>query len=113
MAKFQYWYKAKVTDVYDGDTITVDIDLGFGITMHKQKIRLYGINAPEVRGEERDAGLITREHLRAAILGREIVLNSYKDKTGKFGRFLAFIYCDSININDQMVRLGLAEYRVY
>ena len=46
-----YLYKAFVTDVYDGDTITVDIDLGFWTTLHKQKIRLYGINTPELKGE--------------------------------------------------------------
>ena len=48
-----YEYKATVTKVYDGDTITVDFDLGFGILIRKQKIRLLGINTPEVRGPER------------------------------------------------------------
>ena len=48
-----YEYRAFVTKVYDGDTITVDIDLGFGVQLKKQSIRLSGINAPEVRGPSR------------------------------------------------------------
>ncbi len=52
-----YNYKVKkVVNVYDGDTITVDIDLGFNMVMCNQKLRLYGINTPEVRGEEREEG---------------------------------------------------------
>ena len=47
-----YEYRATVISVYDGDTITVDIDLGFGIVLRKQKLRLYGLNTPEVRGAE-------------------------------------------------------------
>ena len=49
-------YRAFVRKIYDGDTITVDIDLGFDIILHKQKIRLLRINAPEVRGEQREEG---------------------------------------------------------
>ena len=45
-----YEYRAKVRGVYDADTITVDIDLGFGIIYTGQKLRLLGIDAPEVRG---------------------------------------------------------------
>jgi endonuclease YncB( thermonuclease family) len=42
-----YFYKAEVRDVHDGDTVTADIDLGFSTWLHDQKLRLYGINAPE------------------------------------------------------------------
>ncbi len=45
-----YNYKAVVKSVYDGDTCTVDIDLGLGTWVHGEKLRLYRINAPEVRG---------------------------------------------------------------
>ena len=53
-----YEYCAKVVSVYDGDTITVDIDLGFGIVLKKQKLRLLGINTPEVRGAEKILGIL-------------------------------------------------------
>ena len=46
-----YFYKANVTSVYDGDTITADIDLGLGVFIKKQKLRLSRIDAPELRGE--------------------------------------------------------------
>jgi endonuclease YncB( thermonuclease family) len=51
-----YIYKAKVTDVYDGDTITVDIELGFYTKLQDQKIRLYGINTPEMKGSDKIKG---------------------------------------------------------
>ena len=56
MQHVPYIYKAEVVSVYDGDTITVDIDLGFNVVLRKQKIRLGGINTPEIRGEEREEG---------------------------------------------------------
>ena len=65
-------YAAHVDKVYDGDTITCSIDLGFGIKMNKQKIRLFGINTPEVRGSEREQGLVSRDRLRERILDKDI-----------------------------------------
>lgn len=59
-----YEYRAFVRKVYDGDTVTVDIDLGFDVVLQKQKIRLLRINAPEVRGEQRQEGLKSRDALR-------------------------------------------------
>tara|TARA_B100000963_G_C22613555_1_gene666114 strand:- start:2047 stop:2379 length:333 start_codon:yes stop_codon:yes gene_type:complete len=103
-----YKYKAFVEKVYDGDTITVSIDCGFGIQLQKQKIRLYGINTPEVRGEERELGLISRDKLREKILGKTIVLNTIKDKKGKYGRYLGIIYLNDENINDWLVANNLA-----
>jgi len=87
-----YFYKAFVTDVYDGDTITCDIDCGFYMILKKQKIRLYGIDTPEVRGEEREHGLIVRDILRNKILNKHIILETKKDKKGKYGRWLGMIY---------------------
>ena len=59
MEQTLYHYKAFVTQVYDGDTVTVDIDLGLHTWMKGEKLRLYRINAPELRGEEKEAGKIT------------------------------------------------------
>ena len=58
-----FFYKAKVTNIYDGDTITCNIDCGFGVILRKQKIRLYGINTPEVRGEDKEKGIKIRDIL--------------------------------------------------
>ena len=108
-----YRYTAHVDKVYDGDTITVSIDCGFGIVLKKQKIRLWGINTPEVRGEERELGLISRDKLREKILGKDIVLNTIKDKKGKYGRYLGIIYYEDENINDWLVNNGLAKIANY
>jgi micrococcal nuclease len=86
-----YTYKAKVISVYDGDTITVETDLGFDIKV-KQKIRLANIDTPEIRGEERPAGLIARDALREKILDKEVVIETIKDKTGKYGRYLGIVH---------------------
>jgi micrococcal nuclease len=87
----------------------LDISLGFNITMHKQKARLLGINTPEVRGKEREAGLVSRDRLRELIDGKDIIIATHKDRGGKYGRLLATIYLDGVNINQLLVDEGLAE----
>lgn len=104
-----YAYKAEVTEVYDGDTITADVDLGFNTWRRDEKLRLFGIDAPEVRGEERPQGLISRDALRAKILGKDVIVCTIKDKTGKYGRYLAEIYLDGTNINAWLVENNYAE----
>ena len=120
MKKVNYIYKAKVISVYDGDTLRVNVDLGFGIenkgnTGKGMTLRLFGINAPEMRGKEKEQGKISRDWLRKKILGEEIIIETIKDKTGKYGRYLANIYLKNsdIKINDLMVKEGLAVYKEY
>jgi len=112
-----YHYRALVRSVYDGDTCTVDIDLGLGTWIHGEKLRLYRINAPELRGEERAAGLKSRDFLRSKIDGKEIFINTIKDKKGKYGRYIADIWLKDngrwININDLLVEKGFAGYKEY
>lgn len=59
-----YYYRAFVENVYDGDTITCSIDCGFNFLMKKQKIRLLGIDTPEIRGEEREKAIYVTYKLR-------------------------------------------------
>lgn len=108
-----YAYKAWVTRVYDGDTVTLDIQLGFGIEYKNQTVRLSRINAPEVRGVSRDVGLLSRDYLRDLILGKQLVIETERDKKGKYGRYLAEAIMDGENINDKMVSAGHAEYQEY
>ena len=70
-----YEYKAKVIKVYDADTITVDMDLGFDIHI-KKSIRLANIDAPEIRGKERPEGLKARDFLRNLILDKEVIIKT-------------------------------------
>jgi len=113
-----FQYNALVVSVYDGDTCTVDIDLGMGIWLRGEKLRLFRINAPEMRGVERPQGMASRDRLREWIQGREIMLETVRDKKGKYGRYLAELWLQDknsawININDRLVAEGLAEYREY
>jgi micrococcal nuclease len=103
-----YEYSAEVKKVYDGDTITVDFDLGFGIILRKQKIRLLGINTPEVRGESREQGLISRDRLRERILGKTVTIKTSRDKKGKYGRWLGEVFIKDENINQWLLNEGLA-----
>lgn len=113
-----YVYKARVVAVYDADTITVDVDLGFHSWLKKVKVRLYGIDAPEVRGVERPEGLRSRDWLREEILNKEVILQTYKDGTGKgkYGRWLADLFRvegDPVSINQELINNGLADPASY
>ena len=103
-----YCYKAKVLSVYDGDTITCEVDLGFKIKVVK-KIRLFGINTPEVRGDQREAGLKSRDYLRNLIHEKIILLKTIKDKVGKYGRLLGIVMYEGVDINKLLVEEGYAE----
>ena len=94
---------AKLIKVVDGDTIDCDVDLGFGVWMKNQRVRLYGINAPETRTKdlvEKEAG--ERAKLRLiAMMSDKFLLTSVKDKKGKFGRILGIINVSQTKILDK------------
>jgi len=85
-------YNCTIIKVIDGDTVDVDIDLGFGVWLKKQRIRLYGIDTPESRTrdlEEKKYGLIAKEFVLAHLpIGSTRTLITVKDKVGKYGRIL-------------------------
>ncbi len=87
-----YEYKAIITSVYDGDTVTANIDLGFGVVLKKQKLRLYGIDTPEVRGASKEEGKQVRDLVREKILDKEVLIKTYRDKKGKYGRLLGKLF---------------------
>ena len=103
-----YAYRAQITAVYDGDSVTADVDLGFNTWRRDEKLRLFGIDAPEVRGKARPAGLRARDALRKRIEGREVIVCTIKDRTGKYGRYLAQIWLGAENINLWLIRQGHA-----
>tara|TARA_R110000803_G_scaffold62251_1_gene122489 strand:- start:1203 stop:1532 length:330 start_codon:yes stop_codon:yes gene_type:complete len=103
-----YEYNAEVKKAYDGDTITVDFDLGFGIILSNQKIRLVGIDTPEIRGASREQGLISRDRLRERILGKKVIIKTTKDRKGKYGRWLGEVFLGDENINQWLLNEGLA-----
>ena len=107
-----YKYKCKVIKVVDGDTVDVDIDLGFGVWLKNQRVRLHGIDAPESRTRdkrEKKFGLLAKNFLIRE-LGETCVLETKKDKKGKFGRILGIFHGYDfgtqrwMSINDIMIR---------
>jgi micrococcal nuclease len=88
-----FTYSAIVRKVIDGDTIDVDIDLGFGVWLYKQRLRFKGIDTPESRTrdkEEKKYGLISKKFVNSFChVGERITIKTFKDKKGKFGRVLA------------------------
>jgi micrococcal nuclease len=114
-----YHYAAKVVDVYDGDTLTVEMDLGLGVWKQGQVIRLWKVNAPEVRGAEREKGLAVRDAVREMLLERYVLVRTILDKRGadsteKFGRLLGEILVETaggalLNINQWLLDQGLAQ----
>lgn len=112
LPKPAYEYNAKVTAVYDGDTYTVDIDLGLGVWMRGQKIRLFGVDTPEVRGEGKAEGKRVRDYVRDVILDQPVLLKTRRDKKGKYGRWLAKVIVSKPNglldISTHLVKRGMA-----
>jgi micrococcal nuclease len=109
-----FTYDCEVTYVVDGDTVVVDIDLGFNINLYKQKIRLYGINTESRTRdkEEKFRGLQAKARLKELLREREVRLES-KEK-GKYGRILGELFTKSPvskkwnNVNQQLVKEGHA-----
>lgn len=95
-----FTYNAVVRRVVDGDTIILDIDLGFETWLHARSIRLLGVLAPEIRGPERPLGMKVKAELQKILpVGKKIVLESEKDSTDKYGRYLGVLYADGQNVN--------------
>ena len=115
-----YYYVANVTAVYDGDTITVDFYLGLGVWRHGQTIRLWKVNTPELKGADRERGLVARDFVSKLVLNKSILLRTILDKRGedrneKFGRLLGEVLIPSadgttepINLNELLLAQGLA-----
>tara|TARA_R100000541_G_scaffold11876_2_gene20146 strand:- start:532 stop:933 length:402 start_codon:yes stop_codon:yes gene_type:complete len=103
-----YEYRCKVTRVVDGDTVDVDIDLGFGVWLHKERVRIYGIDTPESRTrdlEEKKYGLAAKEFVKQFVKGNNIILRTEKyDAKGKFGRILGDIIVDKVSMSDTMIK---------
>ena len=111
-----YYYKAYVTRVHSGDTCRVDLDLGLGVWTRSLEIRLHRIQAPEIRGETRDAGTASRDYLRNLILDREVLLKTVKDRKGRIRGYLGEMTVvtesgETINVNEALVHAGHAIFQ--
>ena len=101
-------FQAKVRRVVDGDTLDLDIDLGFHITL-SERVRLMGIDTPETRTRnlvEKADGLKAKEFVIGFVADGSVVIKVHG--FGKFGRPLVDLYKGSVCLNEQLVLLGLA-----
>ena len=123
-----YHYKATIIRVIDGDTIEARVDLGFKVQI-TQKFRLLAIDTPELRGKLKNEGRAAASHLIKLICSHAanledgklpdgalavIQIETLKDKTGKYGRYLATLWGldqngSMVNINQKMVHDGYAK----
>ena len=111
-----YEYKCKILRVVDGDTVDVDIDLGFGIVLSNERVRIMGIDTPESRTRdavEKKFGLASKARLKS-LLGKTGILKTQinkngEDMKGKFGRILGdFATEDGRMVTDILVEEGHA-----
>ena len=106
-----YEYKAVITNVVDGDTFDMDIDLGFHIHIH-ERVRLLGVDTPEKFGEEKELGLIMKEFAEVNFLGKEVIIRPTKANadinTDSFGRWLVnVVLMDGREISEIYNSLGV------
>lgn len=124
----RFIYRAKITSVYDGDTCTATVDLGFRVAVVDEKFRLYGIDAWEVKSRadktitkgDSDKGKAARDWLKAQVEGKTVFVQTLETPKGtdakeKFGRYLVVLLLPDgkgglRNVNDELVRLGHAKY---
>jgi len=103
-------YNAIVNRVVDGDTIDVDIDLGFDTWMMKQRIRLSGVDAPESRTRdlnEKKFGFLAKSIVEGFCpVGAKVLIETELDSKGKFGRILGVIWVHTdidVNVNEYLI----------
>lgn len=108
-----YEYQATLARVIDGDTVELVVDLGFTVSVNVE-FRLLGINAPELKGAAKAAGLASKAHLEGLLAQGKLSLKSLKHlKADKYGRWLASITVtradsSSFDANQQMLTDGFA-----
>jgi len=109
-----YEYRARINRVVDGDTVDVDIELGFGIVLTDERVRIMGIDTPELRTRnelEKVFGLAAKARLKE-LLGKTAILKTQIDKSGedlkgKFGRILGdFVAPDGRMVTDILIEEG-------
>jgi len=106
-----YAYDAEITRVIDGDTFDFKIDLGFSINV-KERLRLYGVNTPEIKGEEKSEGDRVKAYVTKLILGKTFKILVYKK--GKYGRYVAdLMLSKKERLSMHLYKNGMAKRVIY
>lgn len=109
----EYKYNVKIKKVIDGDTVDVDIDLGFGVWLHKERVRIMGIDTPESRTRdkvEKLFGLASKQKLKdlLPLSSMQILVVEEYDAKGKFGRILGDFEIEDKRVTDILIEEGHA-----
>lgn len=106
-----YKYNAIVTHVIDGDTVELQIDLGFSVLVNCT-CRLYGIDTPELKSKDKkqkELAISAKNYLNEKLIHKTVVAETFISKKDKYGRYLANIYLDNVLINKELIKLGYAK----
>ena len=113
-----YEYEATVTKVYDGDTLTCTVMLGFKVELKKVKVRLLGVDTPELRDRDefkRKAAYAARDFVRDQVLNKKVILKS--ERLDKYGRSLGVVFLrdekgerSDVSVNSLLLLQGLAAH---
>ena len=103
-----YEYNCKIVRIIDGDTVDVDIDLGFDVCLKKQRIRLFGVDTPESRTRdlvEKKFGILAKNFvsLHLPIGSNQVLRTRLDDSRGKFGRILGEVVVEDSTLNKLLV----------
>ena len=103
-----YEYNCKIVRIIDGDTVDVDIDLGFAVWLNKQRIRLFGVDTPESRtrdAEEKKFGILAKNFVkgRLPVGSMQILRTRMDDSRGKFGRILGEFVLEETTLNQLLI----------
>lgn len=109
----EYKYNVKIKKVVDGDTVDVDIDLGFGVWLHKERVRIMGIDTPESRTRdkvEKLFGLASKQKLKdlLPLSSMQVLVVEEYDAKGKFGRILGDFEIEDKKVTDILIEEGHA-----
>ena len=110
-----YEYNCYTVRVIDGCTIDAQIDLGFNVLV-RQRIKLYGINTPDLKGDNKDLAIAAKNRL-SDLIGKEFICETVMNKRGKAGRILGKVYQidedgNRIDVNQTLKDEGYAsDYR--
>jgi len=106
-----YEYRAKLVRCIDGDTVELEVDLGFKVTL-REKFRLIGIDTPEKNSKiaaEREAAKAATDYLVSLLAGEGLTIKTQKDAQGKYGRYLCTLFTASgVDVNQEMIKTGHA-----
>jgi len=109
-----YEYSCKINKVLDGDTVDIDLDLGFNVVLANQRVRMAGVDTPESRttnAEEKPRGLLSKKKLTEKLSSSNCKIKTFKpdNNDDKFGRILGeFILEDGTNVNKWLIENNYA-----